>query len=320
MDWICLAENNITETTEKMDENNRCDNSLSIDSHNNSRKNSINTINETNKNSKRNHNNSIVYTDGISEDFSESIEVNVVNTMQSNCNDLEMINFKNKKCSTDFDSDEERSKKENDGSSFNFEVRKRNNTFVREFSDRDTMLIEKQVTHTDGNLEAIKSYRQLRGNTYYKKRKITSNQSLLKWPSIFKEPKEKDDTFLDLSQNSGEILILLSNFKEIGLSRVSLYNILSNKNFILQFQMNRCFHRLSYLYNAEFRNTALDDINLTGVKLDQVTMQELGIPYAKLLNENVVLEKNENVSHVRKLSSSKIKAFKNIKVIHRGKT
>ena len=84
--------------------------------------------------------------------------------------------------------------------------------------------------------------------------------------------------------------------------------------------MNRCFHRLSYLYNAEFRNTALDDINLTGVKLDQVTMQELGIPYAKLLNENVVLEKNENVSHVRKLSSSKIKAFKNIKVIHRGKT
>ena len=53
-------------------------------------------------------------------------------------------------------------------------------------------------------------------------------------------------------------LILLPNFNEIGYSRLNLYNMLAQKDFLMQEQTSQCFHRLSYLYRGDIQRKSMD--------------------------------------------------------------
>ena len=79
------------------------------------------------------------------------------------------------------------------------------------------------------------------------------------------KPNLKSKTLKVTKQFEEEFLILLPNW-EIGYSRISLYNILSEKTMFLHFQMSNCFHLFNYLYKEAFQEK-ISDLNLSGQNL-----------------------------------------------------
>lgn len=69
--------------------------------------------------------------------------------------------------------------------------------------------------------------------------------------------------------------VLLANFNEIGYARISFYNLLNQKDFLLPQQISQCFHRFSYLFWHQSIENKTESLNLTqhnlGNKMDSIT-------------------------------------------------
>ncbi len=137
---------------------------------------------------------------------------------------------------------------------------------------------------------------------------------------------EKDTKKFFIPRNRKEYLILLANFKYMGFSRISLYNLLSEKTFLLQFQMTNCFHKFSYLYQEAFLNESIsvNDINLSSFQLNKndnnnsidrdlnkLKSHKSLMNFKKLSNRNIDKNK-DNKKDVKKNTSESKHLNKNI--------
>ena len=105
----------------------------------------------------------------------------------------------------------------------------------------------------------------------------------------------KSKTMKVKNVDDDDFVILLPNL-EIGYSRISLYNILSEKTMFLHFQMSNCFHLFNYLYKEAFQEKIID-LNLSGQNLtpknskldlgiEKVSSHRSEINFGKILSNN----------------------------------
>ena len=114
----------------------------------------------------------------------------------------------------------------------------------------------------------------------------------------------KSKTMKVKNVDDDDFVILLPNL-EIGYSRISLYNILSEKTMFLHFQMSNCFHLFNYLYKEAFQEKIID-LNLSGQNLtpknskldlgiEKVSSHRSEINFGKILSNANYKEKENDM-------------------------